>query len=181
MTLIFDCSPPLRQLKRVHLGQQQTNKHTNKQAIYSVYVKTRSLSRSWGLCYKLPTACQCTCVRTPGSSLMQGDMCDQCCDIEMFTCGTKGQKQKTALIVSPRFHLLHVASPHRAATVYYFLHADTVHSDTTNVAHTNLLFRVVFFFLLGVYRRFFFFFMKSSLLTINSPSWSDYFQTVQQS
>lgn len=73
-------------------------------------------------------------------------MCDQCCDIELFTCGTKGQKQKTALIKSPRFHLLHVASPRLAATVYYFVRADTAHGDTTNVAHTNLLFRVVFFF-----------------------------------
>lgn len=38
------------------------------------------------------------------------EMWDQCCDTAIFTCGTGRQKQKTALIVSPRFHPLHVVS-----------------------------------------------------------------------
>lgn len=97
------------------------------------------LSRFWGLCYNLITECQCKCVREPGSSLGQEEMCDHRCDIAMFTCGTEGQKQKTAFNCLASF-----SSPPRWFTPssghsrLFFLHADTKHNNTRNLAHTFL-------------------------------------------
>lgn len=123
------------------------------------------------------TECQCKmCVRAPVSRGGQEEMCDRCCDMAIFTCGTGRQKQKIALIVSPRFHLPPRCSTHsfRAqSTSLTRRHKHNTCSDN-NHAHTSILIGFSIFCKTVVT-------LKSALLTINCPCRREYFQTVQQS
>lgn len=160
-------------------------------------MRTSGLVRYWGLNYNFISECECyTTIKPDACGAAEATGAGGNVRPLMWHCNTHmwhGRlRQKTALIVSPSFHPLHVAfgclaqSSSRSHGVacslldwlFYiacrqswrkhkaWARQDTHASTVSQSISCKTLTEVVF---------------KSALLTINSPCWNDYLQTVQKS